>query len=347
MTRRGAALGLVAVLTAATAIAQASPQRATQDAGRGSVITDTLWSQALGASKSIVVYLPPSYAANPGRRYPVAYYLHGATGDETNWSRQGRLGLVMDSLVAAGRPEMIVAMPDGDPYSFYTTYNLLLDAAGCRRVMLPDTASAATIARDCVAWPHYDDYIAYDVVRHIDTKYRTLASRDRRAIAGLSMGGYGAISLALRYPAIFAAAASHSGVISPLEFAPAPFEQPQLRRSPEDSARFARIKRGFAPATRAIFGTDSAGWYSRDPATIAARLKASGTPLPHLFVDSGTEDVYTPQSRAFRDAMQARGIPLEYREWPGAHTWTYWRAHVGESLTWIGARIGSGAPTPR
>ena len=315
----------------------------------GTVVTDTLWSQALGASKSIVVYLPPSYAANPGRRYPVAYYLHGATGDETNWTRQGRLALVMDSLVAAGRPEMIVAMPDGDPYSFYTTYNLLLDAAGCRRVMLPDTASAATAQRDCVAWPHYDDYIAYDVVRHIDTKYRTLASRERRAIAGLSMGGYGAISLALRYPAIFAAAASHSGVISPLEFASAPFERPQLPRSSADSARFARIKRGFAPATRAIFGTDSAGWYSRDPATMAARLKSSGTPLPHLFVDSGTEDVYTPQSRAFRDAMRARDIPLEYREWPGAHTWTYWRAHVGESLTWIGTRIGSGAapPAPR
>jgi S-formylglutathione hydrolase FrmB len=335
------------MLLAATASAQGNGQPATGNARLGTVVTDTLWSQALGASKSLVVYLPPSYGTNPSRRYPVAYYLHGATGDETNWSRQGRLGLVMDSLVAAGKPEMIVAMPDGDPYSFYTTYNLLLDAAGCRRVMLPDTASAATIARDCVAWPHYDDYIAYDVVRHVDTKYRTLAARERRAIAGLSMGGYGAVSLALRYPAVFAAAASHSGVISPLEFAPAPFEQPQLPRSPEDSARFARIKRGFAAATRAIFGTDSAGWYSRDPATIAARLKASGTPLPQLFVDSGTEDVYTPQSRAFRDAMRARGIPLEYHEWPGAHTWTYWRAHVGESLSWIAARIAGPTPAPR
>jgi putative tributyrin esterase len=342
------ALGVAGIAAAAAhASAQGTGQPATRDLRPGTVITDTLWSQALGARKSLVVYLPPSYAVNPSRRYPVAYYLHGAAGDETNWTRHGRLGLVMDSLVAAGHPEMIVAMPDGDPYSFYTTYNLLLDAAGCRRVMLPDTASAATAQRDCVAWPHYDDYIAYDVVRHVDTKYRTLAARERRAIAGLSMGGYGAISLALRYPAVFAAAASHSGVISPLEFAPAPFEQPQLPRSPADSARFARIKRGFAPATRAIFGTDSAGWYSRDPATIAARLRSTGAPLPHLFVDSGTEDVYTPQSRAFRDAMRTRGIPLEYREWPGEHTWAYWRAHLGESLTWIGARIANGPAAPR
>jgi enterochelin esterase-like enzyme len=170
---------------------------------RGTVVTDTLWSQALGARKSLVMYLPPSYGTDASRRYPVAYYLHGAGGDENNWSRQGRLGLVMDSLVNAGGPEMIVAMPDGDPWSFYTTHNLLLDAAGCRRLMLPDTASAATIARDCVAWSHYDDYIAYDVVRHVDAKYRTLASRERRAIAGLSMGGYGAMLLSLQYPAVF------------------------------------------------------------------------------------------------------------------------------------------------
>jgi putative tributyrin esterase len=90
-----------------------------------------------------------------------------------------------------------------------------------------------------------------------------------------------------------------------------------------------------------IYGTDSAGWFARDPATLAARLHAAGKPLPALFVDSGVDDLYTPQSRAFRDALTARGISITYREWPGAHTWDYWRAHVGESLTWIGARIGA------
>lgn len=329
------ALALAAVCAQAAVSAAGAQQR------RGTVITDTVWSQALGTSKALVVYLPPSYATDRARRYPVAYYLHGATGDETNWTRRAQLDVVMDSLVNAGMPEMIVAMPDGDPYSFYTTFNLLLDAAGCRRVMLPDTASSATVQRDCVAWPHYDDYIAYDVVRHVDAKYRSIGSRDTRAIAGLSMGGYGAVTLALRYPAVFAAAASHSGVISPLEFSSAPFEQKQLPRSTADSARFARTKAGFAPITRVVFGTDSAGWYSRDPATLVARLKTSGKPVPALFADCGTEDIYLPQSQAFRDAVAARGVPLTYREWSGAHNWEYWRAHVGESLRWIASRIAA------
>jgi putative tributyrin esterase len=321
------------LLVAATAAAQQGGQRS------GTVITDTLWSQALGASKAIVVYLPPSYRTEATRRYPVAYYLHGAGGDETNWSRLGRVAAVMDSLVAAGGPEMIVAMPDGDPWSFYTTHNILLDLAGCRRVMLPDTASAATVARDCVAWSHYDDYIAHDVVRHIDAKYRTNASRERRAIAGLSMGGYGAFLLALQYPTVFSAAASHSGVLSPLDFVVGKSFARHLPRSAEDSARFERTRNGFAPRTRVIYGSDSAGWYARDPATLAKRLKDRNATMPALFADAGVADIYTPQSRAFRDAMTRIGVPFEYHEWPGAHTWDYWRAHVGESLAWIGRRI--------
>ena len=309
-----------------------------QPPARGRVVTDTVWSQALGASKALVVYLPPSYATDRSRRYPVAYYLHGAGGDETNWTRRARLDVVMDSLVAGGMPEMIVAMPDGDSYSFYTTYNVLLDAAGCRRLMLTENGSAE---RDCVAWPHYDDYVAYDIVRHMDATYRTLASRDRRAIAGLSMGGYGAITLALRYPATFAAAASHSGVLAPLEFAPQSFGRRPFARA--DSAGFATAAARFAPIFRVVFGADSAAWYARDPTTLAFRLAEAGGRLPALFVDCGTEDTYLPESRAFRDALASRGVTVTYHEWPGAHTWDYWRAHVGESLSWIASRI---APSP-
>jgi len=305
-----------------------------QAPARGRVVTDTVWSQALGANKALVVYLPPSYATDRSRRYPVAYYLHGAGGDETDWIRRAQLDVVMDSLVAAGMPEMIVAMPDGDSYSFYTTYNVLLDAAGCRRLMLTENGNAD---RDCVAWPHYDDYVAYDIVRHVDAKYRTFASRDRRAIAGLSMGGYGAVTLALRYPATFAAAASHSGVLAPLEFAPQPFGRRPFVRA--DSAGFARFKARTAPILRVVFGADSAGWYARDPTTLAFRLADAAGPFPALFVDGGTEDLYLPQSRAFREALASHGITVTWHEWPGAHTWEYWRAHLAGSLSWIASRI--------
>ena len=320
---------------------QSGAQRPASERLRGVVVTDTLWSQALGANKSLVMYLPPSYGTAGARRYPVVLYLHGLHGDQTNWVARGRLDQVMDSLVAAGMPEMIVAMPDGDN-SWYTTYNVLLDAAGCRRML----REGASPERDCVPWPHYDDYIAYDVVRHVDGKYRTLPTAGRRAVAGLSMGGYGAFTLAFQYPATFSAAASHSGVLAPREFAPDPIGQ-RLPHTPADSATLARSIVSDAAMFRAVFGSDSASWAARDPVVLAARRRASGQPLPALYADTGTDDIFLAANRVFRDAMTAQRVPLAYHEWPGGHTWSYWRTHVGESLSWIATKIAGPAAEPR
>jgi S-formylglutathione hydrolase FrmB len=224
-------------------------------------------------------------------------------------------------------------MPDGDD-SWYTTFNMLLDAAGCRRMLRPP----ATFERDCVPWPHYDDYIAFDVVRHVDAKYRTLASRDHRGIAGLSMGGYGAVMFALDYPQTFSAAASHSGTLSPLEFAPGVLHL-RLTHTPADSAAMAAFTRRGVEMFRVVFGADSASWLSRDPAATIARLQRAGKPLPPLFADGGMSDPFLAQSRAFRDSMAAHNVPLEYHEWPGGHDWDYWSGHVAQSLSWLAAHI--------
>lgn len=336
----GRVAGCVAgALIAAGAALDAQPAPAPQapQAPRGTIVTDTVWSQALGARKTLIVYLPPSYRATTTRRYPVAYYLHGLGGDETNWTKVGGVDQVMDSLVAAGRPEMIIAMPDADD-SWYATYNVLLDDAGCRRML----RQGAEADRDCVAWPHYDDYIAFDVVRHMDGKYRTFGNVRNRAIAGLSMGGYGAVLLALQYRTVFSAAASHSGVLSPMEFAPPTFGRGLYTRATADSTAAAQFGARNAAKFRIVFGADSSGWRSRDPATLAARLLNRGLTLPALFADCGTGDVFLPQSRAFVEAMQSRSVPIQYREWPGTHDWAYWRGHVGESLAWIASQI---APT--
>ena len=350
-------VAFVFALVLALVFGAAAPERATAQTAqaapqpnKGTVITDTVWSQALGASKSLVVYLPPSYRSDRTRRFPVAYYLHGLGGDETDWTVAGRIGQVMDSLVAAGKPEMIIAMPDGDD-SWYATYNVLLDAAGCRRML----RTGGNADHDCVAWPHYDDYIAFDVVRHMDGKYRTTAAATARAIAGLSMGGYGAFTLALQYPATFSAAASHSGVLSPMEFAPPPFGRGLFARSPADSATAASFGARNAERFRVIFGADSSSWRARDPAMIALRLAERlaarlaarlvarpderGGKIPALYADGGTGDFFLAESRAFVAAVESQSVPVEYHEWPGGHDWVYWRAHVGESLAWIGARI--------
>jgi S-formylglutathione hydrolase FrmB len=281
----------------------------------------------------VLIWLPPSYASQPQKRYPVAYYLHGAFGDETNWVNVGRLGATLDSLVSRGMPEMIVVMPDGDD-GFYATWNFLGDWPGCRRNRAPNAEPADSY---CVPWPHYDDYVARDLVGFIDRRYRSIADRRRRGIAGLSMGGYGAITLAVNYPDVFSAAASHSGVLAPAKGGgrrPVPATRFDL-----DSLR-ASYPASLWALNSPVFGKDSIGWAARDPATLAERLrKKQPHMLPALFVDCGTEDFLLHQNRAFRDAILASGGQLLYQEHPGSHTWDYWRHHAPESAAWLAARL--------
>ena len=304
------------------------------------VVADSFWSPALGIRKRFVVYLPPSYDANATRRYPVAYYLHGMWGDEWNWVRAGALDRTLDSLTAAGLPEMIVIMPDGDD-GWYTTWNNLGNNTDCRRGS-PPQRQGETVDAYCVPWPKYDDYIARDLVARVDSVYRTVSSRSGRAIAGLSMGGYGAVSLALAYPDVFSAAASHSGVLSPLYTGPHPHASP-----PRYAGNEAELRTNAAnlwPAMVLAFGRDTMGWWARDPGRRAARYgKAEQRPIPALMIDVGAQDLYVDQSRDFRATLQRLGVQHRYAEWPGAHDWTYWRRHAAESLRWIGARIGPAA----
>ena len=309
------------------------------DAGVGTarVAADSFWSNALGTRKRFVVYLPPSYATNTSRRYPVAYYLHGMWGDEWNWVRAGSIDRTLDSLTAGGLPEMIVIMPDGDD-GWYTTWNNLGNNAECRRGKPPRRQSEA-VDDYCVPWPKYDDYIARDLVARVDSIYRTIPSRSARAIAGLSMGGYGAVSLALAYPDVFSAAASHSGVLSPLYRGPHPFGKPP--RYAMNEAELRTNAGGLWSAMLLAFGRDTMGWWPRDPGRRAARYGSDERrAMPALMIDVGTQDTYADQSRDFHATLERLGVAHTYAERPGAHDWNYWRRHAVESLRWIGGRIG-------
>jgi len=306
-----------------------------QGAPAGRVVTDSLWSYALGTYKHVVVYLPPSYDRST-TRYPVAYYLHGWSGNETNWVKAGHIDAAMDTLVAAGGREMIVVMPDGDD-SWWMTWNSLPDVPTCQRTLPAYAGEASTF---CVPWPHYDDYVAYDLVRFVDGTYRTRADRAHRGIAGLSMGGYAAMMLSLEFPELFGAAASHSGVVWPLEWAS---DGVLSRPAGSVDSSWARIRNGaVGKSMRAIFGRDTAAWYARDPVHLLDRARARGATLPALKADCGAGDPFVAGNRAFRDALAARGVALAYDEYPGAHDWAYWRTHVRESLGWLAKTM----PTP-
>ena len=317
----------------------------------GSVRADSLWSPSLGVKKQYIVYLPASYGSNTTRRYPVAFYLHGLWGDEWDWVKFGKLDVVMDSITRGCRApqaqgaacvgEMIVVMPDGDD-GWYTTWNTLVNVADCRRSPARKEENAASY---CVPWPHYDDYIARDLVAHVDSNYRTVADRSHRGIAGLSMGGYGAVTLALRYPDVFAAAASHSGVLSPLYGGPRPFMSPV--RYATDMEKLRASWGRFWPLIFPAFGKDTAGWAARDPARLAKRLLAGRKRVPALRFDSGRDDkLVIDGNRAFHAELSTLGVAHRFIELPGAHDWSYWKAHVPESLTWLASIIGAPAERP-
>jgi S-formylglutathione hydrolase len=166
----------VALLVGAPALhAQAGP------AGR--LVADTLHSKALernllgdSPDRGLLVYLPPSYATNAARRYPVVYLLHGFGGTEHTWERAFPVKPAMDSLVrAGGAREMIIVMPNGrNAYdgSFYT---------------------------NSVTTGNWDDFIARELVSYIDGKYRTIARPESRGLAGHSMGGYGTFAVGMRH----------------------------------------------------------------------------------------------------------------------------------------------------
>lgn len=327
--RRAGAPALTALLALAAALPAALPAAL---AAQGTVRTDTLWSQALGTHKALVVYLPPSYARDTARRFPVAYYLHGHWGSETDWTRQGALAATMDSLVASGMAEMIVVMPDGDD-GWYTTWNSLGRWRACMDGPSPGP-HAEPRASYCVPWPKYDDYVARDIVAAVDSSYRTRAAREHRGIVGLSMGGYGAVTLALAYPDVFSAAWSHSGFLAPLLL-----DSAGTAREARSVEELRAARGGTWYSLGPAFGEDTIGWRARDPVTLLRRARARGAPLPALGLDVGRDDYLLAHSRAFARALDSLGVPHVYAEHPGRHDWAYWRAHLPESATWLAGRI--------
>ena len=309
--------------------------------GEGRVRLDSLQSLGLGVRKRFVVYLPPSYNKESARRYPVVYYLHGAGEGEWAWVRRGNIDFVADSLASRHVAELIIVMPDGDD-GYYTTWpdstQYAVGYAECRRAHAWWSRLWREESRDyCVPRPRYDDYVTRDLVAHVDSAYRTLPNRAYRGIAGASMGGYGAVYLALAHPEIWGAAASHSGVLAPMRVAKEP-------RIPEPAVNIRQLESAYGrrwPYWRARFGSRVVDWLSRDPCFRARDLSIRHTgELPSLSIDVGASDPFLFQNRSFHDCLTHLHITHRYTEGTGAHDWDYWRGHVGNSLRWLATQVG-------
>ena len=300
--------------------------------GRGSVHLDVVHSQALGVDKRVAVYLPPSYGRDVTRRYPVVFYLHGLFGAETDWLSKGGLDAVADSLAAAGKGEAILVTPDGDD-GWWSDWAVEGSFATCA-----DTLHTEDPARYCVQRHKYEAWVTHDLVAWMDSHYRTRADRSHRGIAGLSMGGVGALTLALKHPDLFGAALSHSGVVSVLLDETNPFVAPARYVTTLDSVR--------APATSwkarllLALGPSTDRWRDYQPAVLAGALQERGGPVPALRFDCGTEDALLAENRALHWELQRLGIAHDYGEWRGAHSWRYWHDRTPAGLAWMLARVG-------
>lgn len=244
-------------------------------------------SRLVGAALPYNVLLPADYkrGSSKDRRYPVLYLLHGLGGSAADWvSTRAHL-----ADYAAQYP-FIIVVPEGKD-GWYTDG----PAQGAK----------------------FESYFVEELIPDVDRRFRTLASRDARAVAGLSMGGYGSMKFALKHPELFAFAASMSGALAVASWTPdqrlPEFVRPSVIRVYGDAGSSVRLENDVYKLVREL---------------TPERAKA----LPFLYLDCGTEDFLITNSRDFSALLIEKKVAHEFRELPGTHSWPYWDRQVQEVL---------------
>ncbi len=172
-----------------------------QDVPHG--VVQELWyrSKVTAEWRRVFVYTPPEYDRQVRVRYPVLYLQHGGTEDETGWVRQGRVSFIMDNLLAAKKAvPMLVVMENG-----------YADTPG-------ETSRARYDAQDLASRARFEDLVIHDLIPTIDARYRTIADREHRAIAGKSRGAGQALEIGLAHLDTFAYIGDFSGASEAEEF---------------------------------------------------------------------------------------------------------------------------------
>jgi diacylglycerol O-acyltransferase / trehalose O-mycolyltransferase len=252
----------------------------------------TVRTRALPGETRVRVLLPTGYGRHPRRRYPVLYLLHGCCDDYRAWTTHGDA-----EAITAGFP-LIVVMPDGGRMGWYTDWY----RAG-RRIQ-----------------PEWETYHVRELIPWVDGRFRTIRGRGGRAIAGLSMGGFGALSYAGRHPGLFAAAASFSGAL-------------------EIGSAAAWGSRSAHPAR----------WRAHLPIELAPHLRSlalielrSGNGRPGPLDEPGLsedckacrlERLVYPMNVRLHNRLRRLGIRHVWDDYgPGTHVWPYWERDLRETL---------------
>jgi enterochelin esterase-like enzyme len=322
---------VLAIVPCLTLLAAASAPQARSSRGAGTVEHIKVHGVALEGNleadspdRDVTVYLPPGYAAERSRRYPVIYLLHGYGGTDSTWTgRLAPLPEIADRLVAAGRlNEVIIVMPNAFSLHKGSMYS------------------------SSVTTGDWETYVARDLVGYVDSHYRTIPDRASRGLAGHSMGGYGAIRIGMKRPDTF----------SVLYLMSACCLNPQTNTRADAMAASAAIRtreeaveaakgRGFGPslnlALAAAWSPDPANpplyldlpvkdgqarpeilakWAANAPLVMIDQYVPSVKMYRAIGMDIGTSDTLLAPNQELDRALQRFGIAHQYEEYDGDHT---------------------------
>lgn len=249
---------------------------------------------------SAVIPADRAYISNDGyaragslsdqRPFKTLYLLHGVYGNHSDWVTRTRIRHLAEA------HNLAVIMPSGEN-SFYNDH-----ASGAR----------------------YGEFIGQELVEFTRKLFHLSCERKDAYIGGLSMGGYGAIVAALRYPETFSHVVSLSAGLN--------LNEDRVRNSAYDAPGILG-NRGYFESVygplEQVRGSDN------DYDTLAERLAASAAARPRIFMACGEQDALLTPNRAYRDHLQALGYDLTYHEAPGQHNWKFWDTWIEQAIAWL------------
>jgi S-formylglutathione hydrolase FrmB len=258
----------------------------------------TIDSKTLGKPVRFTIYLPPDYDSSD-RYYPVVYLLHGYSDNDTGWLQFGEANRIADEGIANGTiPPMILVMPDGG-VSFYINN---FDGS------VP-----------------YEDFFIKEFIPQIESSYRIRAERQYRGIAGLSMGGFGALVHAMRHPDLFVACAAFSaGVRTDDEVV----EQSEQRWTQVYAPVYGPGRKGKDRITE--------HFQSYNPLHMVREGSPDRFKDVRFYIDCGDDDALSKANCALHIVLTDLKIAHEFRVRDGGHTWSYWRSGLPDGLKFIG-----------
>lgn len=259
-------------------------------AATGRVECNSLPSKLLARSVPYCVVLPGSFDADKTKHFPILYSLHGLGDNEQFFVHSGLWNLVEDLRARGELKDFLIVTPDADA-SFYIN-----SKDGKNR---------------------YEDFLIQEFFPFIEKRYRASPGRANRAISGVSMGGYGALHLALRHPQLFSAVSAHSAAL--------------IETLPSFLGGSATSPRGRVLGH--VFGAppDPAFWNQNSPLVLAKTANLAGL---KIYFDCGDQDDYGFEvgAAALDKILTSRHIPHEFHLYPGRHDAAYFAEHLPASL---------------